>query len=168
LAILNPEHLLAQAERLIVPPAGRPRQVDLRRAISNAYYCVFHAILAAAADQFVGSSKRSSRHYSLVYRSVDHGSLRSLCSELKNRNLTHKIAYHAPADGFDLDTQTFAKFVLELQEKRVAADYDPGIRVKTLDARLAVEAARTALRHFDQANASSREAFLSLLAIRPR
>jgi hypothetical protein len=70
--------------------------------------------------------------------------------------------------GFDPDTQTFAKFVLELQEKRLSADYDPGIRLKTLDARLAVEAARTALRHFDRANALSREAFLSLLVVRPR
>jgi hypothetical protein len=42
MAILNPEHLLQQAERLIQPPpAGPPRQVDLRRAISGAYYDAF-------------------------------------------------------------------------------------------------------------------------------
>ncbi len=165
---LDPEHFLTQAERLIVPVAGRPRQVDLRRAISNAYYCVFHAILTAAADYFVGSSKQNTRQYSLVYRSVDHGSLRSLCTELKSQKLTQKIAFHAPVGGFDLDTQTLAKFVLELQEKRVAADYDPRTQIKTLDARLAVEAARAALRHLDQASAASREAFLSLLVFRPR
>jgi hypothetical protein len=168
LTILDPEHFLAQAERLIVPPVGRPRQVDLRRAISNAYYCVFHAILGASADHFVGRSKGSTPQYTLVYRSVDHGSLRSLCAELKNRRLTQKIASHAPESGFDPDIQALAKFVLELQEKRIAADYDPGIRVKALDARLAVEAARTALRHLDQAGVASREAFLSLLIFRPR
>jgi hypothetical protein len=168
LTILDPEHLLAQAERLIAPPAGRPRQVDIRRAISSAYYSVFHATLSAAADHFVGSSKQGTRQYSLVYRSVDHSSLRNLCSELKNRNLSQKTANYAPIGGFDVDIQTFAKFVLELQEKRLAADYDPGIRMKALDARIAVESARTALRHFGQASASDREAFLSLLVFRPR
>lgn len=151
-----------------MPLAGRPRQVDLRRAISNAYYGVFHAILTAAANHFVGSSKQSTRQYSLVYRSVDHSSLRSLCAALKGRKISQKIAFHAPVAGFDLDTQILAKFVLELQEKRIAADYDPGMQIKTLDARLAVEAARTALRHLDQANAESREAFLSLLVFQPR
>jgi hypothetical protein len=168
LAILDPEHFLAQAERLIVPLAGRQRQVDLRRAISNAYYCVFHAILTAAANHFVGSSKQNTRQYGLVYRSVEHSSLRSLCAAVRSRQLSQKIASHAPVEGFDLDTQILAKFVLQLQEKRIAADYDPGIQIKTLDARLAVESARTALRHLDQANAESREAFLSLLAFQPR
>src|SRR3954454_4175598 len=39
LAILNPEHLFQQAEQLILPPAaGPPRQVNIRRAISAAYF----------------------------------------------------------------------------------------------------------------------------------
>jgi hypothetical protein len=67
-AILNPEHLLEQAERLIEPPpAGPPRQVDIRRAISSAYYAVFHATLAAAARRFGGLLLHPShtRHCSL-------------------------------------------------------------------------------------------------------
>jgi hypothetical protein len=52
MATLNPDHLLAQAERLIrAPPAGPPLQVDVRRAISAAYYSVFHAVLTAAATR---------------------------------------------------------------------------------------------------------------------
>jgi hypothetical protein len=48
--ILNPDHLLEQADKLISPPAaGPPRQVDLRRAISSAYYGLFHSCLTAAA-----------------------------------------------------------------------------------------------------------------------
>ena len=60
MAPLNPEHLFEQAEALVVPPeAGPPRQVDIRRSISAAYYGVSHAIAAAAADEFVGKTKRS-------------------------------------------------------------------------------------------------------------
>ena len=47
----DPAHLLEQAERLAAAPAkGQPRDADLRRAISTAYYAIFHAILTAAAD----------------------------------------------------------------------------------------------------------------------
>lgn len=77
MAVLNPDHLLEQADRLLAPPGGgAPRQVDLRRAISNAYYSLFHAVLTDAADDFVGSTHRQSPRYALVYRSVDHKSLR--------------------------------------------------------------------------------------------
>jgi hypothetical protein len=81
--IPNAEHLLDQAERLIAPVGpGAPRQVDLRRAISSAYYAVFHAVLAAAADEFVGWAQRAETAYGLVYRRIDHGALRELCAEL--------------------------------------------------------------------------------------
>jgi len=56
-ATLNPDHLFEQAERLVAPPpAGPPRQVDLRRAISAAYYGLFHFCLIAAADEFVDAA----------------------------------------------------------------------------------------------------------------
>src|SRR6516225_6669624 len=81
-AILNPDHLFEQAEELISPRAGRPRQVDVRRAISAAYYAIFHAIITAATDQFVGVTNRDESRYGLVYRSVDHRWLRELCTEV--------------------------------------------------------------------------------------
>jgi hypothetical protein len=53
--VLNPDHLFDQAERLVATTAGgAPRQADLRRAVSSVYYGLFHAILTAAADLFVG------------------------------------------------------------------------------------------------------------------
>ena len=169
MAILDPEHLLEQAQRLVEPPlAGPPRQVDVRRAISAAYYAVFHATLAAAADQFVGVTKRSTSQYTLVYRSVDHKIFRELCSEAKRSQLSDKYARHVPPDGFGPNIQAFAAAVLELQEKRHSADYDPSIRVKTSDAIVAIAAARSALNRFLGADLPRREAFLGLLLFRPR
>lgn len=131
MAILNPEHLFEQADKLISPPpAGPPRQVDLRRAISSAYYGVFHATLTAAADEFVGVTKRSTTQYSLVYRSVDHRSLRELCSEIKKPTLPAKYTPYEPRNGFGPNIKAFAAAVVEMQEKRHAADYDPLIRVR--------------------------------------
>lgn len=168
-AILNPEHLFEQAEKLIVPPpAGPPRQVDVRRAISSAYYGVFHAALTAAADQFVGVGKRSTTQYGLVYRSVDHRWLRTLCDEVKKPTLHSKFQPHAPAGGFGSHISAFAAAAVDLQEKRHKADYDPLIRVKTSDAQLAMRTARAALESLRAAAAHEREAFLSLLLFPPR
>jgi hypothetical protein len=167
--ILNSEHLFEQADKLISPPpAGPPRQVDIMRAISAAYYGVFHATITAAADQFVGVTKRSTSQYALVYRSVDHGWLRTLCEEVKKSTLTAKYAPHAPSNGFGPNIVAFSAAVLELQEKRHAADYDPMIRVKSSDAILAVRTARAALSRFKKASSTRRKAFLSLLLFQPR
>src|SRR5215216_7618181 len=76
-AILNPEHLFDQAEKLILsPPAGRPRQVDIRRAISAAYYGVFHAtwrlrqISSLASQNEIQSCIRSCTEASITGGSV--------------------------------------------------------------------------------------------------
>jgi hypothetical protein len=168
-AVPNPNHLFEQAVRLVSQQsAGPPRQVDVRRAISSAYYGIFHFTLTKAADQVVGKTRRKTSQYGLVYRSIDHGTLRSLCEEVKKPNLRPKYLRHAPSTGFGQNLQAFAAAVLELQEKRHAADYDPMIRVKRSDAILAVRTARTALRRFDRANPRRQRAFLSLLLFPPR
>jgi hypothetical protein len=169
LAILNPEHLFEQAEGLIVPPsAGPPRQVNIRRAISAAYYGLFHATLAAAADQFVGASKRSTSQYGLVYRAVDHRALRTLCEEVKKQNLTLRYQPHQPLTGFGANIIAFATTLVELQEKRHEADYNPMVRMRSLDAELAIKTARAALVRFKKASPTRRKAFLSLLLFPPR
>jgi len=169
LAILNPEHLLEQADRLIelgVP--GQPRQADLRRAISAAYYAVFHATLAAAADHYVGANRRATSLYSLAYRSADHKELRELCSKIKVPNLSGKLAQYASNGSFDSDTRAFAQALLELQERRHDADYNPSVRARKSDARLAISTARNALSKLRGANHASREAFLALLLFKIR
>ena len=169
MTIPNPEHFFEQAE-LLVSSSGsrRPRQVDLRRAISDAYYAVFHATLAAAADQTVGRGRHQSAHYGLVYRSVDHRVLRELCKEVQKTTTTAKYRKYIPLDGFGPDIGAFAEAVLELQLRREAADYDPLESFKRSDARLAINLGRGALQRFERASKARRDAFLSLLLFPPR
>jgi len=151
-AILNPEHLFEQADSLIgPPPAGPPRQVDLRRAISAAYYGVFHAAVTAASDLVVGAVHRGSGRYALVYRSIQHRSLREVCEDAQKQTLPAKYAAYAPQNGFGPDIAAFATAAIELQEKRHRADYDPHIRVNSADATFAVAAARAALTRLQKA-----------------
>jgi hypothetical protein len=168
-AILNPDHLFEQAEKLVEPPpAGPPRQVDVRRAISAAYYGIFHATITAAADHFVGAIHRATSRYGLVYRSVDHSALRKLCEDVAKATLPTKYTPYVPQNGFGANMSAFASAILDLQEQRLQADYDPSVRVKTSNAKAAVSIARAALQRFQNADSSEREAFLSLLVFPPR
>ena len=168
-ALPNPNHLFEQAEKLAASPAaGPPRQADIRRAVSAAYYGVFHFVLAAAADQFIGVTKRANSEYGRVYRSVDHRTLRELCEDLKKSNLPAKYSNHVPASGFGPNIPAFAAALVELQEKRHAADYDPMIRMRLSDAQLAIKTARASVRRFRQASKTRRRAFLSLLLFAPK
>lgn len=169
MTVPNPEHLLDQAERLIGSAAsGRPRQVDLRRAISNAYYALFHSTLTAAADSVVGRASRASFPYGLVYRSVNHRSLRELCNVLERGPLTAKYRQYAPDDGFGPEMRALAAAAIDLQRRRLEADYDPLVNFRRSDARLAINLSREALRRFQAAPMSDRAAFLSLLLFQPR
>ncbi len=168
MTIPNPEHLFEQAERLIRPATGAPRQVDVRRAISSAYYGVFHATLTAAADQFVGRSNRSSTGYMLAYRSVDHSSFRRISNEVAKEHLSAKYARYEPEEGFGGNMRAFAEAAVELQDKRHSADYDPRARFDRSDASLAIDLGRVALRRFGEAELGHRRAFLALLLFSPR
>jgi hypothetical protein len=140
----------------------------LRRAISDAYYGILHATLAAAADQFVGASKRATSQYALVYRSISHGAIRELCMEIRKRTLPQLLARHAPQAGFGPDLEAYAEVVVELQEKRLSADYDPLKRYRRLEVLAAVSAAENALSRFNNVTDAEREAFLALLVFKPR
>lgn len=167
--ILNPEHLLDQAERLIASPrAGPARQADIRRAISSAYYSVFHAVLTAAADSVAGRVHRGSAAHTLVYRSIEHRTLRSVCELARRSVLPPAYREHTPTSGFDRLITGFAKNVLSLQDLRHAADYDPRPRFLTTDAVTAIELARATLRQWQAAPADQRRALLWLMLFRSR
>jgi len=168
-AILNPEHLFEQADVLIaLPHAGAPRQANLRRAISSAYYGLFHFALTAASDEFVGVSLRTTGRYALVYRSISHTWLAELCKEVKKPTLSKTYDPYAPSGGFGLDLKAFGTAVVALQERRHSADYDPLARCHALDARFDVSTARAAISRFNQADVEQRKSFLTLLVCQPR
>lgn len=73
-----------------------------------------------------------------------------------------------PAGGFGPDLQAVATAVIELQEKRIAADYDPSVRIGRSDAISAVATARSALRRFGATADQQRKAFLTLVLFKPR
>jgi hypothetical protein len=90
---------------------GKHSPIHKRRAVSTAYYAVFHALARCCADELWGAADRSSREYERVYRALDHGPLRSAFASapLKDNPMLAEIG----------------GYVLTLQSARHHADYSP-------------------------------------------
>lgn len=119
---LLPEHLLEQARHLARRERTRPRQASLRRAISTAYYALFHFLLREAVRQI--GPNLSEENYNRVYRWFDHGNMYRVArafSEEVVRN-SKEILVPRNSRGVRFIALAFA----DLQEMRHAADYDPG------------------------------------------
>jgi len=125
----DPLRLLRHANDLIAQTA--PQQTDLRKAISSAYYAVFHFIATKASDLVVGTDNRSETVYRVVYRNVDHQRLKTLGNELRGSTPGKMLGPYTPIGGFG-SVANFARLTSELQELRHTADYDP-IQSFTID-----------------------------------
>lgn len=161
--MIRPAALFDQADELI--RSGRPE--DIRRAISSAYYALFHAALTAAADRAVGRTQRGTPLYSLAYRRIEHRDLRALCEEYGRAVPSPRYRDHL--DGHrDGDLIRYAGAVRELYNARMLADYDPTTVHEAADARLAVRSARAALASFKREKREEKRRFLTLLHFSPR
>jgi hypothetical protein len=119
------------------------------------------------ADWIVGAAHRSAARYVLVYRSVDHKVLRTLCDQFRGAKMNAAIQPYEPAGGFG-PVENFARTVLYLFEQRISADYDPAHPFDPAEVSGTVSSARPAVRIFQAATPEQREAFLTLLAFRSR
>lgn len=55
---MKPDDFIRTARSLVTQQgAGRPRETDLRRAVSTAYYALFHCVAASGADLLVGGDQ---------------------------------------------------------------------------------------------------------------
>jgi hypothetical protein len=65
------QHQIENARALATIDKGRPRSASLRRAVSTAYYAVFHALCRTCTDRLVGWSKPW-EVVTPVFRALDH------------------------------------------------------------------------------------------------
>jgi phosphoglycolate phosphatase-like HAD superfamily hydrolase len=129
---IEPDKLLEAAGRLTPPGRGRPPYTAHRRAVSTAYYAVFHAITDRVVKAPFTEADTSFRRK--VRRWIQHGDIKTVATWIGQLEGTsqggapaHIKALLTPADGerhIDEDTRTMAEGFLELNEKREQADYD--------------------------------------------
>ncbi len=113
--VVTQSDLIAAARLLAGAPGDlTPSQASLRRAVSTAYYALFHCMAENCADMLVGepSTGGSRPAWRQAYRALQHGTAKQRCGQ----NLIYR---------FPVEIQVFAKLFAEMQGKRETADYDP-------------------------------------------
>ena len=80
--------LLDQADHLAALDAKRPKQANLRRAVSSAYYALFHLLVEEAAATLV--TDRDLRL--LVSRAFDHSEMKKAAAPFGQANLPKNVA----------------------------------------------------------------------------
>lgn len=155
-----PRDLIASARKLVGKGRqGSPRQSDLKRALSTAYYAMFHALCRNCADSFIGTASSASRAQNAwrqAYRAVDHGRAKRQC---KNKTVMGR---------FPAEIQDFANQFVDAQERRHEADYDPFSRFTRHDVLTAIAAANTAIGKLKSSNIKDRRAFAVWTAMQSR
>jgi uncharacterized protein (UPF0332 family) len=143
---------------------GRPRQADLRRAISTAYYAVFHALCALVADALVGGSRsaRPDRAWRQAYRALQHGAARDrLWAIVARSDLSTREGYPASVG------QVTAAFS-DLQDQRHDADYDPGRSFSAAEADAMIARAEAAIEALATLTSPDRTALATWLVLPSR
>lgn len=111
---MNPRDLIRIARHLasggVGGGRGRPRQAELRRAVSAAYYALFHALALCCANALAGSNRNRSS-WDQTYRALEHGHARNQCND------------KAAMSRFSGEIQDFGKKFVLVQQRRQEADY---------------------------------------------
>ena len=101
---------LIRTSRLLA--GGQPSQEALRRAVSTAYYAMFHALATSNADLIVGTKVQVNQsNWIATYRSLRH---------FRAENPLHGWPHL-----FSLPVQNFAVVIGSIKTERENADYNP-------------------------------------------
>jgi hypothetical protein len=103
---------------------GSPREVQLRRSVSAAYYALFHLLSSAVAEQVSPNSPTGLR--GRTQRALDHG---QMASAARNFTAAGKSPANLPGDiglaeVISPELANIAQSFVDLQEARYLADYD--------------------------------------------
>jgi len=143
------DDLLALAHAITILDDRRPRQAHLRRAVSTAYYALFHEMAGSCADSLVGGSgpNQTLRAWAQAYRALNHGNAKKACLAV------------ASDPAYPSGIRAVASTFPGLQEARHVADYDPLHRLTRAATLVELERAETAVHALRETSATDRRAF---------
>ncbi len=146
---------LEQARHLARLDRTRPKQANLRRAVSVAYYALFHLLCDEAASVLVRGLRDKSDLKARTARTLDHGTMARVCRVFAAGALPSGLVFLQPIDA---DLRFVADRFVRAQEERHNADYDLNIvfdRTDTLNFIDQVEDAFDAYNRVRQSDAAT-------------
>lgn len=155
------EDLLRLARELVPSGRSRPKEVKLRRALSCAYYAMFHALARMGADTIVGpaSPDRTERAWRQAYRSLNHGGASKACEAIIKQNAELQ---------FPDEVTDFARQFPIAKSERQRADYDPAFKPRKGTVLASIAAAEVAIACLQSADARQKRAFVTYVLLQRR
>ena len=100
---MRPEDFISLARYILRQEGDRPSNVSLRRALSTAYYAMFHTLAKTGVDLLIGelNTPCSKQAWRQAYRGLEHGRVKLAC---RNQNIMSK---------FPSSIQKFGNFLLK-------------------------------------------------------
>ena len=152
---MNSPDLIEAARALSESGRAPPTQARLRRAVSTAYYAMFHTLAASAADLFIGTVRSPAWHR--AYRALEHGRAKSACRQGQTMR------------EFPVEVRDFARAFVVLQIKRQQADYAlDTVAYRKSDVLGYIGSAELAIRRFEQADVEAKRGFAAHVLFRQR
>ena len=133
-----------------------PTNEHIRRAISSAYYALFHGLAASNADALIGTPQTEfdARAWSRIYRGLDHTMAKRELQRHRNE--------------FSAGTRIFADTFQGLQDRRHSADYDHNAVFATNEPTVWLAEAEVAIIDYLQVDHDERAYIATLTLIRGR
>lgn len=145
------------SEELIQVASARLRdssvhlEANVRRATSDLYYCLFHAVCEGVVEPFGGNPNDPAflDQFVRLYRHAEHKTIESRAKSVEKK--------------FSPELREFAFHIVEMKNKREDADYNPMAQISIFDVRKMFEKTDIRLRAFWSADPSERAEFSSHL-----
>ncbi len=133
--------LLTQAKALAANEPRQPRQASLRRAVSAAYYALFHLLVEDAARQL--ATAQPPRLREKIRRAFVHKEMKSVCQAFA-RSTPPKRLETLLSPRLAPGLVSVASAFVDLQEARHQADYDVARDLTRADCLSLIQKAETA------------------------
>ena len=100
------DDLLEQANHLAYRESDNPKQASLRRAVSTAYFALFHLLIDEAVSQW-----GVERHRGMLGRTFEHGRMKAVCHDLCKD-------FQSGSPKISAELNTVAQAFIKLQQSR--------------------------------------------------
>ena len=146
---LSSTDLITLALDLLRAAERQRNSTCLRRALSTAYYAMFHSLARIAADRLVGHRDTAAgiAAWAHVYRALEHRHARQQCLNAR------AIA------AYPVGVRRFANRFARLQQQRRRADYDPTVAFTEQEVRQSIRVAAEGVRSLERASEEDQRAF---------
>lgn len=158
------EELIAQAMELATRDPKKPKQANLRRAVSAVYYALFHFLVHEACCMQLGAQHAQIAYRHVLGRAFAHNVMKQACVSFGGGTLKETVTKGLPRDAagrFPIPNaiQRIAGTFAELQDSRHLADYDLTERFNRSEVIALIEQVRNHVEEFSKSPISDEKKF---------